>query len=368
LQSRSSAREGPAIDKRHFRAGGPRQFAPERARQQAALERPYLPAALSALAVAAGIGYWVAGIDLIPNSTPWIGHADEIGFLALGFYVAWRLFKPVAVARGMLRLPDGLVFAIRVLRADLGNFFFIQHRRADGFLVTGKNSGSHWLKFMLSALIAAEHGLDLPAFSTGASAEDIVGHPARRRRYPGIPVIGTTHTIPSALLRFIPGFLFRRPPIVLMVRDIEPAMLSNYRKWQAEYRASLAEFAQGDPAGRRFVADAWWYVHFFNRWGAWAKADPGRVLVVRYEDLNAEPALWLARVAAHLRLPADAAALAAALQFTSKDAIRARQDPMAGEIIVPDAQTPRLAFSDAERGVIAGILRRYLRWDFGYKR
>ena len=264
-------------------------------------------------------------------------------------------------------LPAAARFRIRLLRADLGNFFFLQHRRMDGFVVTGKNSGSHWLKYMLSAGIARQHGLPLPAFSTGRRADDIVGTPTRPRLYQGIPLISTSHSIPSALHRFLPRFLARQPPIVVMVRDIDAALQSNYRKWHGMYRASPAEFARGDPAGRRFIADAWWYVHFFNRWGAWASADPARILVVRYEDLQADPAAWLPRIASHLGLGFDAAAIDAALSFTSKDIIRERQDPDAGEIIVPDPEAaPPPSFSTADWREIALIKQRYLRYDFGY--
>jgi hypothetical protein len=265
-------------------------------------------------------------------------------------------------------LPEALRFRLRVLQADLGNFFFIQHRHIDGFLVTGKNSGSHWLKFMLSAGLAQLHGLPLPSFSTGQAADDIIGHPSRPRRHTGIPLIGTSHSIPSALHRFVPRFLARRPPIVVMVRDIDAALQSNYRKWHREYNAPPAAFAQGDPAGRRFVADVWWYVHLFNRWGAWAAADPARILIVRYEDLQADPALWVPRVASHLGLGFDAAARATALSFTSKEAIRTRQDPNAGEIIVPDPEGPAApSFTAADWQAIHGILDAHLRYDFGYR-
>jgi hypothetical protein len=264
-------------------------------------------------------------------------------------------------------LPASWQFGICGLRADLSNFFFLQHRRIDGFIVTGKNSGSHWLKFMISAGLAQKYGLELPAYSSGRLADELVGNPTRPRRHAGIPRIGTSHTIPSVLLRAIPRIAARRPPIVVMVRNIEDALQSNYRKWRGQYNAPPSAFTRGDPWGRRFVADAWWYVHFFNRWGAWAAADPDRVLLVRYEDLQAAPDLWLPRIAGHLQLGFDAAALRAALAFTSKEAIQQRQDPNAGEVIVPDpVATPAFAFDDADLLAIRCILRRHLRHDFGY--
>jgi hypothetical protein len=321
------------------------------------------------LAVIAGASYTILNIDLIPNSTPWIGHADEIGFMLAGFCAAFLLVRPATDNHAPRAhwLPPALRFLIRTVRADLGNFYFVQHRGIDGFVVTGKNSGSHWLKYMLSAGIAAKYGLPLPAFSTGQTADDIVGHPARARRHKGIPLIGTSHTIPSALHRFIPRSLARRPPIVVMVRAIEDALQSNYRKWRDQYGAPPADFAQGDPSGKRFVADVWWYIYFFNRWGRWAEADPARILVVRYEDLQADPSVWLPRIASHLGLGFDARATEAALQYTSKDVIRERQDPNAGEVIVPDpVRVPPFAFAPAEMRTIRDTLARHLRYRFGY--
>jgi hypothetical protein len=323
---------------------------------------------LSALAILAGASYTIFDIDLIPDSLPWIGHVDEIGFMTAGLFAAFLLARPVPEGASAHWMPASWRFRIRVLRADLGNFFFIQHRRIDGFVVTGKNSGSHWLKFMLSAGLAQLHGLKLPEYATGQTADDIIGHASRPRRYTGIPLIGTSHSIPSALHRWVPRWLARRPPIVVMVRDIDAALQSNYRKWHRDYKATPAAFALGDPAGKRFVADVWWYAHFFNRWGGCAAADAERILIVRYEDLLARPDLWLPRIASHLRLGFTAAATAAALQFTSKDAIRERQDPNAGEIIVPDPEgPPPPSFSVADWRAIHAILDKYLRYDFGYR-
>jgi len=322
--------------------------------------------AWSGLALALGLGYVVSPIDLLTDPRPWVDHADEAGVMLAAVAAAFLLAAPARHAAPRSPLPAWLQFRIRVLRADLGNFFFIQHRHVDGFLVTAKNSGSHWLKFMLSAGLAHKHGLALPAYSTGRQADSIIGHPKGKARIPGVKLIGTTHTIPSALTRFIPGYLVRQPPIVVMVRDIPAAMLSNYNKWRLQYPSTTAEFAAGDPSGRRFIADAWWYVHFFNRWGAWAAADPARIMLLRYEDLMAEPALFVARAAAHLGLAFSAEDLAAALAFTGKDAIGARQDPDAGETIVPDPQATRLRFSAEDEIQIAAILRRYLKCGLGY--
>ena len=88
-------------------------------------------------------------------------------------------------------------FAERVFCADLANFFLLQYRGVDGFLITGKNSGTHWLKFMLSCAIAEEYRVPPPQRSSGKAADEIIGHPRWPRRYRHLPWIGSSHTIPS---------------------------------------------------------------------------------------------------------------------------------------------------------------------------
>jgi len=154
---------------------------------------------------------------------------------------------------------QALRFRLRLLQADVSNFFLLQYSQVDGFLVTAKNSGTHWFKFMLSCAIAAQHGLAPPEHSNGREGDAIIGHPRWPRRYPQLPRIGSSHNIPSraficpVLRRILPY----RPTIVL-VRDIHQAMLSNFLKWRDKYGVTLSEYVQGDASGRRYVADAWW--------------------------------------------------------------------------------------------------------------
>src|SRR5262245_22304229 len=152
---------------------------------------------------------------------------------------------------------------------------------------------------MLICAVTKQYGVPPPRRSSGHEADRIIGHP-RWPRPARVPRIGSSHTIPS--IAFSWTWLVRElphPPVVVLVRDIEQAMRSNFIKWRKHYGASTAEYVRGDPLGRRYVADIWWYMHFFNRWGDVARAQPGKVLVVRYEDLQASPSIWLRRIAAH---------------------------------------------------------------------
>ncbi len=257
-------------------------------------------------------------------------------------------------------------FGFRVLRADLGNFFFWQFREVDGFLISGKNSGTHWVKFMLSVALAHSAGVAPPTHTSGRAADAVIGHPRWGRQHADLPFIGSSHSIPSGAFawRLAP---FRPPPVVVLVRDIRDALLSNYVKWRDDYGMSLGEFARCWPTGRKLVADVWWYIHFFNRWGDVAAAWPGRVLFVRYEDVRADPGTWLMRMAAHFGVTLGAEDVAAALPYRAHEAVRAKLDPGETEIVIPEAELRRaIRFSDADLAYLGEVFRRFLRHDLGY--
>lgn len=258
-------------------------------------------------------------------------------------------------------------FALAQLRADVSNFYLLHYRGCDGFLVTGKNSGTHWLKYMLSCAIAAQHGVAPPERSNGREGDAIIGHPRHPRRYQQLPRLGSSHNLPSRAF-VLPGLRHILPtrPTVVLVRGIHEAMLSNYLKWRATYGVDLATYVQGDPWGRRYVADAWWYVHFFNVWGEFARVHAGKTLVVRYEDLRRDPAQWLDRAARRLGVVLSESAMAAGLAHVERDAIRSRLEAGRGDVVPDETARARIAFSPAEDAVLRDILRRNLRHDFGY--
>ena len=315
----------------------------------------------SAGLVAIGLAYLALPYDLIPDQNP---HGLVDDFVILALCLAGALYVAPDAIRG--RLVTDARFALRVLRADLGNFGLIEHRYVDGFVISGKNSGSHWVKYMLSIALAEQHGLEPPRFCSGREADRIVGRASRERIGRPYPQIATSHTIPSILLAALPlPKAIRQPPVVLLVRNIPDALVSGYRKWQHDYATTLADFARGDPSGKRYIADVWWYIHFFNRWGMLQARQPDRVLLVRYEDLLRQPELWLKQIARHLNLALSDAALARALALSTKDRMREAQDPDAGETIVPYSGAPP-RFRATDREVIGETLSRFLRCDFGY--
>lgn len=336
---------------------------------------------LSKIALLLGITYLFLPLDLIPDRIPIVGHFDEIGFVVGGF-VGSRYLIPKPNEERYLDLWDArlrlavrpglwqrLQFLLRIVQADVSNFFLFQYRRVDAFLVTGKNSGTHWLKFMLSCALARQYRVPPPSHSSGSEADAIISHPRWPQRYTHVPRIGSSHTIPSIAFAWACARHFAFRPVVVLVRDIRSAMVSHYVKWQHEYQVPFAQYVRGDPSGVRYRADLWWYVHFFNRWGDLATAHPDLVLVVRYEDLKAAPEACLRRIVAHFHIDMTDDAVTAALRFVDRDAMRAQLDPGNTEVVIPpDDANPGAAFTRDDMAFVRNALAGYLRHDFGYGR
>jgi hypothetical protein len=278
--------------------------------------------------------------------------------------------RPLSRANGGLARED-VLDVWQNLVIDLSNFHVLHYRHVDGMLVTAKNSGTHWLKFMLGHAIAHDFGVPPPEHSSGAAADDIIGNPKVPPRHPHLPRLTSTHTIPSSLLA---SKMVRRllpcPPAVVLVRDIRTAMISNYVKWRGTPRygdASFSDYVRGDVTGKRFVADVWWYTRFLNRWGDIASAFPSQTLIVRYEDVQAKPAEAMRLIAGHFGIELSDAAVAEGLKIADRDTMRERLDPTYREAIVSDEKKrAKVFFSQEDIGVLNAILRRHLKYDYGY--
>jgi hypothetical protein len=236
----------------------------------------------------------------------------------------------------------------------------------DGFLVSAKNSGTHWLRYMLSTAIASRYGGEPPAYASGPSSDAFIGHPKWSARTGATPRIGSSHNIPSAAVWWLgERRFFALPPTVVLVRDIRDALVSSHVKWAADIRAPLRDYVRRAVPGK--VADVWWFMRFFNHWGEMARAFGRQILVVRYEDLKARPDYWVARIGAHYGLGLEGPDIAAAMAVCSRQAIRDRLDPNYRETIVPDTAVRDAArLSDEDERYLLGLFGEHLKFDFGY--
>jgi hypothetical protein len=270
-------------------------------------------------------------------------------------------------SKPMDTMTADLVFRVHGVNRHSTNLSILKYYDFQGFLVTGQHSGTHWIKWMLSHAVAHRYGVEPPRYFNNASSNELIGHPKHKRIHPHLPRIASTHSIPPYALdwKWLRA-LHRPPPYAVVVRDMRDVLVSNYEKWRADYATPFSRYVAGDPRGKAYVCDAWWYVRFLNRWGDIAARYPKETLVLRYEDFRREPLENLRRLARHFSLNLSDADLRAGIAVGSKDYMARRQDPnVAEQPVRPDgAEGARFSARDLE--VLGGILERNLKHDFGY--
>jgi hypothetical protein len=220
---------------------------------------------------------------------------------------------------------------------------------------------------MLSHALARHYDVPPPRYFDNPSSNDLVGHPKHPRLHPHAPRLASAHSIaPHAL-----GWRWVRrlapvPPYVVVVRDIRDVLVSNYEKWRDTYGVSFRDYVAGDPRGRAYVCDIWWYIRFQNRWADIARRFPDQTLILRYEDFQADRILALRQIADHFGLPLTTADLAHGAAAGAKDRMARHRDPaVAQRALRPDgAGDTRLGA--AEHAIIREILDRHLKHDLGY--
>jgi hypothetical protein len=194
-----------------------------------------------------------------------------------------------------------------------------------------------------------------------------IGHPRHRRLFPNAPKIGSSHHMPSRLIAVLGALGFiRMPPVVLLVRQIPDSLISYFFKWrEAKALGELSDYLARAPRAQGI--DLWWFIRVFNRWGRLKQVFPRAILVVRYEDLQCDPATWVRRIWSHWGVELSQADLAAAMSVASRIAVQACLDPSYGEDIAPDpAARAACCYSAGETAVLDERLAHYLRHAFGY--
>ena len=260
-----------------------------------------------------------------------------------------------------------LRFKVHGLNRHATNLSILKYYDFQGFLVTGQHSGTHWIKWMLSHAVAHRYGVEPPRYFNNSSSNELIGHPKHKRLHPHLPRIASTHSIPPYALDWKWLRALRRPPpYAVVVRDVRDVMVSNYEKWRAEYAAPFSRYVAGDPRGKAYVCDAWWYVRFLNRWGEIAARYPQQTLVLRYEDFRREPLENLRKLARHFSLDLSDADLKAGIAVGSKSVMARHQDPLVAEQPVRPDGAEGARFSARDLEVLGGILDRNLKHDFGY--
>jgi Sulfotransferase domain len=195
--------------------------------------------------------------------------------------------------------------------------------RADAVIVSYGKAGRTWLRVMLSRYLTVAYGL---------RGERLIGFDNFHRQDARVPKLFFTH---DNYLRDYTGAGesrrdFRGKKVVLLVRSPQDTAVSQYFQWKFRMRArknSLNDYPEhgADVTAYDFVqrpeSGLPKILRFMN---AWAEELPhvGDALVVRYEDMRADPEATLARIVRFLGCPENEAAVKDAVEYASVENMR----------------------------------------------
>lgn len=197
-------------------------------------------------------------------------------------------------------------------------------RAADCVVVSRGKSGRTWFRVMLSRYFQQRFGL---------AEQDIIGFDNLNAKDPTIPKVFFTH---DTYLDHYTGepdskTLYYGKKVILLVRDPADTAVSTYFHWKHRMKrskqivwggvdddATVYEFVMQSDIGLPAI------VRDLNNWAA-ALPQIERCLVLRYEDLRADPAKELEKVVAFLGQPRDTEAIAEAVRFASFENMRAME-------------------------------------------
>ncbi|MEZ5999799.1 sulfotransferase domain-containing protein [Hyphomonas sp.] len=256
----------------------------------------------------------------------------------------------------------------KVLNENWTNFSVLRHGAFDGVLVTSKNSGTHWLKYMLAVALAETHGIEPPKYFSESAVRPYIGWPKDAPVFTQLPRLAFSHTIPHRLADW--GWarnMASLPPYVLAVRHPMSILASHHAKWEYDIKVDWLTYLEGDPAGSKYRCDLYWLARFWNRWGDVLARHGESILVVHYEDTLKDPRKILEAVDRHWNLKLTPAAIDAALKAGTKEAMAEKVDPEAEPNVLQNRKT---SLSDLFSGEALEIYQRKIgelfRHDLGY--
>lgn len=259
-------------------------------------------------------------------------------------------------------------YAARVWNDNWMNFSVLRHGVFDGFLVTSKNSGTHWVKYMLAVALADTYGVPRPEYFSENATRPYIGWPKDDPVFPALPRLAFSHTIPHRLADW--GWarrLAHLPPYALCVRHPMNILASHHAKWEYDIQVDWLEYLRGDPEGKRFRCDLYWLARFWNRWGEVKAAHPASLLRVQYEETRGDPAGTLDTIARHWGITLKPDAIAAAVAAGTKQAMALKVDPEAEpNVLQHRKQSLAELFTDEAMDIYARIVRAEFRHDLGY--
>jgi hypothetical protein len=236
------------------------------------------------------------------------------------FHTVLNKVMRVAASRSLFFLPAERKRLLE--RRIRGREEFRKLRQADCVVVSFGKSGRTWLRVMLSRYYQLRFGL---------SEKNLIGFDNLNRKNPGIPRIFFTHD--NYLADFTGNFDSKRDfydtKVVLLVRNPQDVAVSQFHQWKFRMKESkkvinnyprdpnlpIFDFVMNEAAGIPKICD------FMNRWAEEAPRMKN-LLIIRYEDMRADPEANLQKIVEFLEGSADVDAVKSAVEFASVENMR----------------------------------------------
>ena len=231
----------------------------------------------------------------------------------------WAVVTRHLILTALFFLPSERRVAIE--RRLRGKEEYRKLQLADWVLISWGKSGRTWFRVMLSRFYQVKHHLPV---------NRLLEFDNLHRMQPLVPKVLFSHNnyIRDYLDSFDKLDHFRDKKVVLLVRDPRDVAVSQFFQWKYRMRphkkllnnyprhdadVSVWDFVSNPACGVPRIVD------FFN---GWARALPvlgDNVLIIRYEDMRADPAGVMARVLDFVETPGTPEEIAKAVEFASYD-------------------------------------------------
>lgn len=256
------------------------------------------------------------------------------------------------------------IFWRYTLNRRWSNASLLRHRAFDGHIVTMHQSGTHWLKTMLSTVL--RHIYDLPA-PEYIQDNDIVGHTKERPKYAHIPQIVNSHGYPHALTLRLP--LVHFPRYLVLMRGLRESLVSHYERFKGDYGdVDFSTYLRGDVRQKKFHSDIFSRMRFMNEWGNLIEAYPDRIGVVKYEDMREDTTAALKRVCDFFKIEGATRDICAqAVEESRREKMAKKHNPEITTTVVRREHKPvETYYTPENQRAFEDICRRFLLHDFGY--
>ena len=144
-------------------------------------------------------------------------------------------------------------------------------------------------------------------------------------------------------------------------------MISNFKKWEKDYKCEFSEYIRGDKSGKRFNHDIWWCIRFNNCWGRLYENNPAEILVVKYENLTKDPVCQLDKINSFFDLKLTEDSIEKGVNESSKEIMILKDDPdrPAGSVRL-DHSMHNLEFDHEDKAFMHDVIKKYMKYDFNY--